>query len=114
MATGYSGNKESVSITSDIFYDYTCSSCTEDGRNSEATHYCTQCEKLFCDSCIALHTKILRDHTVLGEQAKSLWKVQRWQSCLDGCERHAGKELEMFCSDHDKVCCTICVSVEHR
>ena len=104
----------SVNMTSDMLYDYTCSPCTEDGLNSEATYYCSQCAKLFCDSCIILHNKILRSHSVLDRTDLSKWCIPKVLSGFEICERHEGKELEMFCCDHDKVCCSVCISVEHR
>ncbi|XP_061190354.1 uncharacterized protein LOC133198247 [Saccostrea echinata] len=30
------------------------------------------------------------------------------------CAKHGDKKLELFCNDHEKLCCTMCVSLEHR
>lgn len=30
------------------------------------------------------------------------------------CEYHEGKTIEMYCKQHDEVCCNVCISVDHR
>ena len=30
------------------------------------------------------------------------------------CEYHAGQAIKMYCQQHDAVCCTVCISEEHR
>jgi hypothetical protein len=30
------------------------------------------------------------------------------------CDRHSSKTVEVFCLDHDKLCCSVCFATEHR
>lgn len=36
------------------------------------------------------------------------------QKLTDKCTHHEGKILELFCADHDELCCSVCVAVGHR
>ena len=100
---------------SDVLYDYECSSCYEDGLNTEAQHFCRDCIECFCDKCVSHHNKVLRKHTVLGRKDVSQWSAV--SSKVDAsvrCDQHQTKPLELYCEDHDQLCCHICVSTDHR
>ena len=100
---------------SDALYDYVCSSCYEDGLNTEAKHFCRDCEECFCDKCVSYHNKALRKHTVLGRRDVSQWAAV--SSKVDAsvrCDHHQTKPLELYCEDHGQLCCHICVSTDHR
>jgi hypothetical protein len=36
------------------------------------------------------------------------------QKLTDRCTHHEGKTIELFCGDHDELCCSVCVAVGHR
>lgn len=99
----------------DSFYDQCCTICEEDELNAEALYYCRNCDKFFCDGCVKNHNKFVKDHQVLGKEESSQWgDASTEQQPGLSCEEHAGKELEMYCADHDKVCCNICININHR
>jgi len=32
----------------------------------------------------------------------------------EGCRRHQGRTLDMFCGKHDIICCQMCVQSKHK
>jgi len=100
---------------SDALYDFECSSCYEDGLNTEAQHFCRDCDECFCDKCVSYHNKALRKHAVLGRKDVSQWAAASSKvDALVRCDHHQTKALELYCEDHGQLCCHICVSVGHR
>lgn len=96
---------------SDAVYDFTCSPCEDDNLNTEASCYCNQCLKHFCNKCVQLHNLLYKSHTVLGKDKRTEWG---FPEAVVTCLRHGHQKLEMFCDDHDAVCCLVCVSTLHR
>ncbi|WAR05026.1 hypothetical protein MAR_020395, partial [Mya arenaria] len=48
-------------------------------------------------------------HTVYGRD-----DIQKWAGVfLDRCDQH-GNKLEVYCDDHQEVCCHVCVALNHR
>jgi len=99
----------------DFVYDYSCLSCSEDGRNSEAKHCCQDCEQFFCEVCIELHNRIMKRHTVLGRT-----DVKKWSTApalvgpIARCEKHPQETIKLECWDHRQLCCHVCVSIDHK
>ncbi|XP_052785437.1 uncharacterized protein LOC128221054 isoform X2 [Mya arenaria] len=60
-------------MDSDMIYDFPCTSCQENGLNSDSVSYCEQCEKSFCTICVKMHHRILKDHTILDKSDQHLW-----------------------------------------
>lgn len=106
--------RSSIPNASDFIFDYCCTVCEEDKLNSEASFYCYKCRKQFCDSCVRLHDKVHRDHAVLDRKCVQNWGQVKCVGYTELCSQHEGKEIEVFCEDHQTVCCSICVSVDHR
>ncbi|XP_052805099.1 uncharacterized protein LOC128234715 [Mya arenaria] len=99
----------SVYIASDQVYDYCCSKCDEHGKNIEAQHFCPECEHYLCDKCVRLHKGYHRQHTVYGRG-----DIQKWAGfSMDRCDQHSNK-LEVHCDDHQELCCSVCVALNHR
>lgn len=121
--------RESVIQGSDIAYDYTCSPCREGGDMTEATHFCSNCGKQFCDNCLMMHNHLFKKHLVHGPDMVSLWtsssfsdtssvcslslSINNEGECKHMCTLHSS-EIQTFCRDHDVVCCTVCVATKHR
>lgn len=106
-------HSDSVYKTSDEFYDHLCSICDENNTKSEALFCCNICKTLMCVSCKQLHSQLYKNHNVLDKEKVDQWIVQNALS-TDMCETHNNKSLEMFCEDHDELCCYVCVSTIHR
>ncbi|XP_052779683.1 uncharacterized protein LOC128216958 [Mya arenaria] len=94
---------------SDLIHDYSCSKCEENDLNTEAQHFCPDCEQYLCDKCEGIHGEYFKKHIVYGRG-----DIQKWAGfSLDKCEQH-GKELEVHCDDHKELCCSVCVALYHR
>ncbi|WAR30602.1 hypothetical protein MAR_033144 [Mya arenaria] len=97
MASGGS----SIYKGSDLIHDYSCSKCEEDDLNTEAQHFCPQCEHYLCDKCVAMHNGYHKNHTVCGRR-----EIQKWSGfSLDKCDQH-GDKLNVHCNDHQELCCS--------
>ncbi|WAR26056.1 hypothetical protein MAR_011760 [Mya arenaria] len=113
MASSFISSRHKVS---DLIHDFSCSPCEEDGLNSEAGYFCVDCSKYYCSRCESKHGGLFKRHRVLDRK-----DVKKWAAVpgtvvddLEICEHHPGKKVELFCRDHQELCCHICVSVGHR
>lgn len=106
----------SAADSGDMDYDFTCTTCLEDKLNAEASYYCKQCSRHYCEKCIQMHNKFSRSHHVLDRTELKLWGKVKDTITMATCERenHGHCELQMYCRDHDVICCHVCVSQEHR
>ncbi|WAR20267.1 hypothetical protein MAR_002105 [Mya arenaria] len=99
----------SIYMGSDLIHDYSCSKCEENDLNTEALHFCQQCEHYLCGKCVRNHWAYFKEHVVYGRG-----EIQKWAGfSIDICEQH-GKELEVHCDDHQEFCCSVCVALNHR
>ncbi|WAR19755.1 TRI33-like protein, partial [Mya arenaria] len=104
--------KDSLLNASDEIHDFSCSVCKDDHLNTEAKYFCGNCSKYYCDKCLTLHAKLLKEHIVLGRKDVDKWVGQG--DALITCDLHPSKILELHCEDHAELCCNLCVSLNHR
>ncbi|WAR26028.1 hypothetical protein MAR_011732 [Mya arenaria] len=98
----------------DFIHDFACSPCEEDGLNTEAQHFCSQCTKHYCNNCVTKHNGLYKRHTVLDRKDVKKWAATPGTvDVLAGCERHPGESLKLVCGDHDQLCCHLCAAVDH-
>ncbi|XP_053388418.1 uncharacterized protein LOC128551543 [Mercenaria mercenaria] len=104
--------------TSDEIFDFTCSPCAEQNKNREAVRYCVECQDYYCQSCTDMHKMFpaMRGHKLLN---KADFNSSSHQQNLppvptERCHNHKTKLMDMYCRDHDEVCCTSCVAENHR
>ncbi|XP_052778303.1 uncharacterized protein LOC128215776 [Mya arenaria] len=107
--------ESSIQRGCDFIHDFSCSPCEENGFNTEAHHYCTQCTKYYCQNCVSKHNVLYQKHAVLGRK-----EVKKWEAApgvvdaLERCGMHPGEALKLVCGDHDQLCCSVCVAIDHR
>ena len=99
--------RRSVQGASDAIYDFNCSYCEK-----EALFFCEKCIKNVCTKCTAAHTRLYRHHVLLGRDKIHVW--QGAEMLKDRCLRHTYTEADMYCRDHDEVCCHLCITTDHR
>ena len=83
----------------------TCEICIR----ASGLHYCTQCDKVFCDDCKKSHlkSKISRTHTFMsGSNIKT-------QKKTEGCTDH-NEDLIYLCKNCDQFICRLCVKKAHK
>ncbi|XP_045203967.2 uncharacterized protein LOC123556932 [Mercenaria mercenaria] len=98
------------------FYDFACSLCEEEGRHIEAARYCEECFVYMCDSCVRNHNKfpLHRSHQLLEQsQFGKVTKSKLVSLPTKRCLKHPGELMNIFCGNHDVVCCSSCKVLEH-
>ncbi|XP_052781688.1 E3 ubiquitin-protein ligase TRIM33-like [Mya arenaria] len=103
------------SIQRDFIHDFSCSPCGENGFNTEAHHYCSQCTEYYCQNCVSKHNGLYQKHAVLGRKDVNKWEAAPGVvDALESCGMHHGEALQLVCADHDQLCCHVCIAVDHR
>ncbi|XP_071179125.1 uncharacterized protein [Mytilus edulis] len=92
--------------------DMFCGTCSRRSKSTKAIKYCTDCEDAMCLECLDVHGSIksCASHHVIDVNV------------IDGnpfivnksCDVHPDMVLELFCSDHDALCCRSCMASDHR
>ncbi|XP_052779821.1 uncharacterized protein LOC128217042 [Mya arenaria] len=107
--------ESSIQRGCDFIHDFSCSPCEENGFNTEAHHYCTQCTKYYCQNCVSKHDVLYQKHALLGRKDVKKWEAAPGAvDALERCGMHPGEALKLVCADHDQLCCHVCVAVDHR
>ena len=90
-----------------------CDPCTEEGTNSQAIKYCSDCEERLCGECSGFHLRFrkFKSHHVID--LSSIGSRIPTSSKID-CEIHPDIQIDYFCSQHDGVCCRACLPDLHR
>ncbi|XP_053383614.1 uncharacterized protein LOC128549895 [Mercenaria mercenaria] len=112
--------KGSTSDASDELFDYLCSPCNKQDKNSEAVKYCVNCQEYLCVTCVKSHNSfsVLAGHTLV-ERSK-FGNASRTDSKelpsvpTERCKVHSLKLVDMFCADHDTVGCNVCFTINHK
>nr|XP_034317456.1 E3 ubiquitin/ISG15 ligase TRIM25-like [Crassostrea gigas] len=104
----------SMSIDSDQSENQYCMFCQRNNKTVQAKHWCKTCTAIICDDCKFVHSyvPILESHRIV-----SLSDVEDLKTNIEidePCLVHMGKYVEVFCQDHDQLCCTICFATKHR
>ena len=106
----------------DVLYDWACSQCEDNSKNTEASSYCQDCSRAYCPPCLALHNQfpVMQHHAVLDRARIQDWGKAGQRGSPGGgatgvrCSDHAEENVSMYCGDHDIVCCALCFSLDHR
>jgi hypothetical protein len=106
--------RQSLYQGSDIEHDFPCSPCSKGGKNEAAIKHCVECDENLCQSCMDDHNKFssMKGHQLLNTVKQPSGRQQELPS--QRCEKHGGKLIDVYCPGHDTVCCSTCISVEHR
>lgn len=94
-----------------------CHACKRHEQTTEAKFWCKQCFEAFCEKCNSMHSwmKMLATHQVV--------LIDEFISQIDGidlkaieeqCRTHPLNMIDVFCYDHRAMCCSLCVSLDHR
>ena len=85
------------------FKNYKCS--FEDHKNIDAIRYCQECNAYFCNKCEKVHSGLLKNHHTfpLDKDIDEFFTG----FCK---EKNHPCELNYFCKDHNKLCCTCCIA----
>jgi len=81
---------------------------------SDATHYCFDCQEYFCELCTRSHQKIktTKNHQVIPiDEMKNQTQINviSKSSSQVYCQIHTQEELKIFCNDCKLTICSLCV-----
>ncbi|XP_022286821.2 uncharacterized protein LOC111099702 [Crassostrea virginica] len=95
-----------------------CAACLRENEEEEATDICITCEESICGNCAKYHKRSLasKNHVIvsLTEPSAVLKAVICASLKNESCPVHPDKDIEIHCNDHMTVCCSLCVSTDHR
>ncbi|XP_052086146.1 E3 ubiquitin-protein ligase Midline-1-like [Mytilus californianus] len=93
-----------------------CDTCEQKNVSQKAISFCTVCEETYCEPCETNHKlyKISRNHKTIPLQNIEEYTTSSKNFGFVNCEEHPDKNIEIFCNDHSKSCCTVCATVHHR
>lgn len=96
---------------------YECNPCKFDGENIYGEHWCCECQEFLCDRCKKEHIrhKSSRSHKLVpaidaGKQETKMAAAEVEEPCTE----HKGEMLKVYCIDHQKMCCVLCLSIIHK
>ncbi|XP_045175218.2 uncharacterized protein LOC123536270 [Mercenaria mercenaria] len=107
---------EDFLCTSDEYHDITCTLCSKERRNVAATKYCVECANYLCGNCVEQHNKfsVMKSHRIVDKAAAKQHKSdQNIDLPVQKCDKHHGKLLDMYCKNHEEVCCAACAAIDH-
>ncbi|XP_078341630.1 E3 ubiquitin-protein ligase TRIM33-like isoform X2 [Crassostrea virginica] len=115
-ACGLPQNKLIVSISVDTEQseNRNCMFCLRRSKTVEAKNWCKTCVEAICEDCKSFHLCVpsLQSHKIVS--LSDVGNLNNDIEIDEPCPIHKGKFLEVFCQDHDQLCCSICFATKHR
>ncbi|XP_062618194.1 uncharacterized protein LOC134279792 [Saccostrea cucullata] len=109
-------NKLLLSISVDPGQDENkfCLFCKRSEKVVPAKHWCKACMEAICEDCKSLHRNvpILQNHQIVN--LSNIMEVNSEIEIEESCLLHKGKVLDLFCHDHQKLCCSVCHLKQHK
>ncbi|KAH3810575.1 hypothetical protein DPMN_138968 [Dreissena polymorpha] len=91
-----------------------CEPCMKTNKSKTATVFCKECDEYMCDTCKNPHTTYKTDqHTLVNFLDKKSAPVMIDMKGINKCNEH-GRDIEFFCQDHSKLCCSSCVLIHRK
>lgn len=92
-----------------------CGPCNLDNVETEGSYWCRDCTEALCKDCFKFHKRFqaLRGHeiTTLRDASATLPPSH---IDMDMCRKHGNRKMEVFCENHQTLCCILCLSFQHR
>ena len=110
---------KSLQKSSDESSEFECGPCSYDGEKKDAIVYCLECEDYLCSSCKSTHRKlpVTRNHKVVSgsdmPRKSSSNTGRRSQNSFVKCSCN-GKDVTIYCEEHNEVICVDCQRLKHR
>ncbi|XP_062592858.1 uncharacterized protein LOC134254348 [Saccostrea cucullata] len=91
-----------------------CMFCKRLEKTVLANHWCKSCMEAICEDCKSLHRAIpsLQNHKIVN--LSSIKEVNSEIEIEESCLLHVGKILDVFCHNHQKLCCSVCLVKQHK
>ena len=103
---------DSVRLRNDVSK---CDPCFRRKDKVIAAKWCKECAEALCEQCVAFHKslKYSQNHTLLEFEELRQQPIKNTLP-RPPCPTHENTTLGFFCEDHQKVCCSSCITVDHR
>ncbi|WAR06810.1 hypothetical protein MAR_016768 [Mya arenaria] len=104
-------------LTNGIIHTF-CDACRKQSLDNIAGKYCWQCRQNLCEKCVVMHGyfSALEQHTIVP--ILELSAREPGDACgtenvvaavpTERCPKHPEKVIDMFCSNHEVVACSLC------
>ena len=104
----------SISVDTEPSENRNCMFCLRRSKTVEAKHWCKNCFETICDDCKFIHSYVpnFQNHKIVS--LSDVENLSKEIEIDEPCPFHKGKYLEVFCQDHDQLCCSICFATKHR
>ncbi|XP_061179633.1 uncharacterized protein LOC133188277 [Saccostrea echinata] len=96
--------------------DKCCAICLRDDKTCKAEYWCNDCAEAICTSCKRLHQIVgsLQKHKISALPIDDKDDKPKFPVLDEPCHLHQGKYVEVFCLDHEALCCSVCFATQHR
>ena len=111
-----------------------CDPCSRINKAKFGYYSCKNCNEHMCGQCYRQHRHCpnseglnflqnlimdSEDGSVSGRKRSEVnnsdvLEQQRHSHPTERCSRHPTDLLQMYCGEHDEVCCTVCIALKHR
>ncbi|VDI33876.1 Hypothetical predicted protein [Mytilus galloprovincialis] len=90
-----------------------CDPCSEEGTSKAAIKFCSNCEESLCKDCVEYHKKFkaTKSHHLIDLTSILRSKIPIAKSF---CGVHQDVPLDFYCTQHDTVCCRVCMPSCHQ
>nr|XP_022297755.1 E3 ubiquitin-protein ligase TRIM56-like [Crassostrea virginica] len=104
----------SMSVDTEQSENINCMFCLRRSKTVEAKNWCKTCVEAICEDCKSFHLCVpsLQSHKIVS--LSDVGNLNNNIEINEPCPIHKGKFLEVFCQDHDQLCCSICFATKHR
>ncbi|XP_062599876.1 E3 ubiquitin-protein ligase TRIM56-like [Saccostrea cucullata] len=97
--------------------DVLCEPCKRASEKRNAKFYCRDCMDSLCESCLTYHHRRIRHYEshIVTDISKYPQEVMTKELIVEEpCMIHKNKVLEVYCFDHETLCCSVCFATLHR
>ncbi|CAG2216602.1 unnamed protein product [Mytilus edulis] len=90
-----------------------CESCSDEGISTVAIRFCSDCEESLCKECVEYHKKCkaTKSHHLIDLASIAKSKIP---TVKKSCEVHEDVSLDFYCTQHDTLCCRVCIPSKHQ
>lgn len=92
-----------------------CESCKRDDTHVSAEYWCFDCDEPLCAVCLKTHkkNKFLMSHHTVDLDFIDIFPTATI-SHISYCKTHGDSRVDLFCTDHESLCCRHCMTESHR
>ena len=92
-----------------------CESCLREEAEVGAEFWCFDCDEPLCQVCLKNHrkSKFLMNHHTVDLDFVDIFPTSTLSE-ITHCKKHGDGRVDLFCNDHESLCCRHCMAESHR